>query len=182
MVNSFRKNILPVIILILIINNILFAQSDSTSIVNAKKLQFAPSLHGIQIDGNIFFISYEIGGQVDFDFFQSKSKMCIGTRLSAEHYMQGDFGGKIFGSPFTNYNFYLRISNAFDDISINVLGGLSYYKTSEPYYFLNKYMPRIGCEFKYGNIVGFILKGSTSFKKNTGFVGIGISLDYNHFL
>jgi hypothetical protein len=43
-------------------------------------------------------------------------------------------------------------------------------------------MSRIGFEFKYGNIVGFILKGSTSFKKNTEFIGIGVSLDYNHFL
>lgn len=165
-----------------IFNYNLFAQTDSIKTSDNNKFEFIPAFHGIQVDGNIFFISYEIGGQLDFDLLQSKSNVCLGTRISVENYMQGDVGGKTFGAPFTNYNLYLRFSKISEDLSFNFLGGITYYNSSEPEYFPDKVLPRLGFEIKYGRVVGIILKGATSFKENTGFVGIGLSIDYCHIL
>ena len=161
-------------------NYFLFAQVDSSKIIDKNKFEFSPAFHSIQIDGNVFFISYEFGGHIDLDLFQSRNNVCLGTRLSVEHYSSGDFGGTTFGSPFTNYNLYLRFSKISDNLSFNFLGGISYYNTAQPDYFPNKGLPRICFEIKYGRIVGIILKGATSFKERTGFIGVGLSLDFCH--
>lgn len=182
MINNFINAIQVLFVLVFILNFSLSAQSDSLKSLNGDKLVFEPGFHSIQIDANLFLISYEIGGQLDIDLFQSQNNICIGTRISAEHFMLGDFGGTTFGSPFTNYNLYVRFSNTLGYFSLNALGGISFYKTSQPYYFPNQYLPRIGIEIKYGKVVGIILKGATSFKDRTGFIGIGVSLDYNHLL
>lgn len=182
MINNFNKIIQILFVLVFILNFGLSAQSDSLESHNSDKLVFKPAFHSIQLDANIFIISYEIGGQLDFDFFQSINNICIGTRISAEHYILGDFGGTTSGSPFTNYNLYVRFSNTLGYFSIDALGGISFYKTSQPNYFPNEYLPRIGIEIKYGKVVGIILKGATSFKNRTGFIGIGVSLNYNHLL
>ncbi len=163
-------------------NSNLFSQSDTIKTVSIAKLEYSPNFHSIQIDGNIFVTSFEIGGQLDFDLFRSQKNICIGTRFSIENYMLGDFGGTTHGSPFTNYNLYLRLSNTLDYFTMDVLGGMSYYESNAPDYYPNQSLPRIGFELKYGNIIGIILKGSTSFKDRTGFFGIGLSLGYNHFL
>lgn len=126
----------------------LYAQTDSTQIIAQNKFYFSPSFHSVQIDGNVFFISLEYGGHLDFDLFQSQSNLCLGTRVSVEHYIKGDFGGKTFGSPFTNYNLYLRFSKTSEDLSFNFLGGISYFTTAQPDYFPSKGLPRIGFEIK----------------------------------
>ncbi|MCF8239772.1 MAG: hypothetical protein K9J16_00190 [Melioribacteraceae bacterium] len=169
-----------ILIFILITNYNLFSLEEQDSTVN--KLEFIPSFHSIQIEGNIFIISYEFGGNIDFDLFRSKNNICIGSRFSVEHYSLGDFGGSKLGSPFTNYNLFLRLSTNHIYFSTDVYGGISYYVTSASNYYPNDYLPRIGFEIKYGNIIGIILRGSTSFKDRTGFFGIGIYLGYDHFL
>ena len=102
--------------------------------------------------------------------------------MSIEHYYLLDFGGTRLGSPFTNYNLYLRLSREKDYLSVGVFGGVTYYKTNDPTYLPNKYLFRAGFEVKLGNIVGLVLKGSTSFNENSSFIGIGISLGYTNNL
>ncbi len=159
----------------------LFSQSDSL-FVNNSKLYFQPSFHGIQIDGTALILMYEYSGQLDFDLLRSNNNVCIGVRMSAEHYAMGDFGGSTMGSPFTNYNLYFRISTVKDYFSTSVLFGVSKYETSSPEYVPNENLLRGGFEIKYGKIISLIFKGSTSFKERTTFIGLGLSLDYNHYL
>ena len=140
MKNNFT-HISTLILVVLFINFNEYAQFDSSKTIDKKRLEFSPAVHGVQIDGNIFFISYEFGGQIDFDLFQSRDNICLGTRLSVEHYTTGDFGGTTSGSPFTNYNLYLRFSQTLNNFSINFLGGTSYYNSSEPDYFPSKGLP-----------------------------------------
>jgi len=168
--------------LILLTNGVLFAQPDSSEKVNKNSLNFSPAFHNIQIDASVFFILLEYGGHIDFDLFQNNNNVCLGSRFGVEHYSKGDFGGAAAGSPYTNYNLYLRFSKISKYLSFNFLGGISYYTTDQPDYLPNKVLPRIGFEIKYGRIVGIILKGATSFNENNSFIGIGLSLDYCHIL
>ena len=157
-----------------------FAQVDSTRLVG-RKLILSPSVHGVQIDATTIVLMNQIGGQFDFDVLRSNNKnLCVGTRLSVEHYYLGNFVDEVDGSPFTNYNLYVRLSTKKDDLCFNVLGGVTYYTTDEPSHLPDKYMFRAGFEIKYGSTLGFIIKGSTSLSSNSSFIGIGVSLCYDH--
>ena len=141
----------------------------------------SPSIHSIQINATSIVLINQIGGQFDFDVLRSINKnLCIGTRLSVERYYWGDFGGSTLGSPFTNYNLYSRLSTIIDNLSISVLGGITYYTTDDPIYLPDKYLFRAGFEVQLGSTVGLVLKGSTSLTKNSSFIGIGICLGYDH--
>lgn len=154
---------------------------NTTSTSEKNKLVFEPTFHSIQLDATIFIFLYEVGGQFDFDLFTNNKRICLGTRMSIEHYALGDVGGEKLGSPFTNYNIYARFSDRLGFLSINVLGGVTYYTTDDPIYLPDKYMPRVGFEIKFtDNILGLVLKGSTSFVDKSGYVGVGVSLGYNH--
>ena len=155
-------------------------QIDSTKRED-HKLALSPSVHNIQIDATSIILMNQIGGEIDFDIFRSKNKnTCIGTRVSLEHYSLVNLADKVHGSPFTNYNLYARISGVKNDLLISVLGGVTYYETSDPSYLPSKYLFRTGFEIKYGSAFGFLLKGSTSLIKNSSFIGVGIYLGYNH--
>jgi hypothetical protein len=157
-----------------------YSQADSTKLID-NSLVFCPSFHGIQIDATSIILMNQIGGEFDFDILRSKNKnTCIGTRVSLEHYYLFNPVDKVAGSPFTNYNIYARISGIKDDLLISILGGITYYATSEPSYLPSKYLLRTGFEIKYGSAFGFILKGSTSLSNKSSFIGIGIYLGYNH--
>ena len=158
----------------------ILSQSDSTKFEDNKFL-FNPCIHSIQIDATTIFLMNQIGGQFDYDVLRSSNKnICIGTRVSVEHYYLGNFIGEVDGSPFTNYNLYARLSGKKDDLCFEVVGGVTYYTTDEPSYLTDKYMFRTGFEIKYGSILDFILKGSTSLSSNSSFIGIGVSLGYDH--
>jgi len=137
-----------------------------------------PNFAGVQLDfTTILFIS-EYGGQLDYRFHN------IGVRLGVEHYYSVSLGGQTLGSPFTNYNFLLRHSLRGKIFWFDLVGGLTYYKTSASNYYPDRVMLRAGFELSYHfihNIVGIILKSSTSFKESTGFIGIGLSIGiYNN--
>ena len=155
-----------------------FPQVDSTG---DKKLLLSPSIHSIQINATSIVFMNQIGGQIDFDVLRSINKnFCVGTRLSVERYFLEDFGGSTLGSPFTNYNLYSRLSTTIDNLSISVLGGVTYYTTDDPIYLPDKYLFRAGFKVQLGNIVGLVFKGSTSLIKNSSFIGIGVCLGYDH--
>jgi len=157
-----------------------FSQTDSTKFED-NNLVFDPSIHSIQIDATTIILMNQIGGQFDFDALRTNSKnLCVGTRLSIEHYYLGNFVDEVDGSPFTNYNLYVRLSGEKDDLCFEVVGGVTYYTTDEPSHLPDKYMFRTGFEIKYGSILGFILKGSTSLSSNSSFIGIGVSIGYDH--
>lgn len=178
----FSTKIKIIVLVISLTNTFLLAQPDSSFNDKSIRFEYLPAFHSIQIDGNLYLTSYEVGGHFDFDFFRAHDNVCLGTRLSVEHYTKGDFGGSYPGSPFTNYNLYIRFSKISEDFSFNFLCGLSYYRPSEIEEAPDRGLPRVGFEIKYGRIVGIILKGSTSFRENTGFIGIGLSIDYCHIL
>ncbi len=156
-----------------------YSQVDSSK-YDDKLFYFNPSIHSIQIDATSIVLMNQIGGEFDFDIYQLKNKnFCVGTRIGIEHYYLTNFVDKYYGSPFTDYNFFARMSNVAGDLSTSFLIGLTYYTTDENY-FPSKYLFRTGFEIRYGTIFGFILKGSTSLKKNTSFIGLGIFIGYNH--
>ena len=162
------------------ITSFTFSQTDSTKSED-NNLVFNPSIHSIQIDATTIVLMNQIGGQFDFDVLRNNNKnFCVGTRLSIEHYYLGNFVDEVDGSPFTNYNLYARLRGKKDDLCFNILSGVTYYTTDKPIYLPDKYMFRAGFEIKYGSILGFILKGSTSLTSNSSFIGIGVSLGYNH--
>ena len=163
-----------------LITQLTFSQTDSTKLKD-NKLVFDPSIHSIQIDATSIIIMNQIGGEFDFDIIRSESKnTCIGTRIGVEHYYLSNPVSKVYGSPFTNYNLYARISGITDDLKISVLCGATYYTTDDPSYLPSKYLFRTGFEIRYGNTFGFLIKGSTSLINNSSFIGVGVYLGYNH--
>lgn len=145
-----------------------------------KLFYFNPDIHSIQIDATSIVIMNQIGGEFDFDIFQLKNKnSCLGTRIGIEHYYLINFADKYYGSPFTNYNIFARMSGVTNDLSMSILVGITYYTSAENY-FPSTYLFRTGFEIKYGTTFGFLLKGSTSLKRNTSFIGVGIFIGYNH--
>jgi len=156
-----------------------YSQVDSSN-YGDKIFYFNPSIHSIQIDATSIILMNQIGGEFDFDIFQLKDKnSCIGFRIGIERYYLINLVDKYYGSPFTDYNVLARMSNVIGDLSSSILIGITYYTTNENY-FPSKYLFRTGFELKYGTTFGFLLKGSTSLKKNTSFIGVGIFIGYNH--
>lgn len=175
-----RKIIIPLILIYLSFPSVLFSQNNIAA-SEENKLMYKPTFHSIQLDATIFILMYEVGGQFDYDFFTNNKNICLGTRIGIEHYDLRDYGGTMPGSPFTNYNIFARFSNRLGFLSINVLGGITYYSTDDPIYFPDKYLPRVGFELKLtDNVIGLLLKGSTSFINKSGYIGIGVSLGFNH--
>lgn len=177
--NNHKKHSI-ILFLIAIFTTISYSQVDSTSLED-NALAFDPRVHSIQIDATSIVLMNQIGVEFDFDFFHLKNKnACLGTRVGIEHYSLTNFVDKYYGSPFTNYNFYARISSITDDLSIGYLVGLTYYTTNDANYSPCRYLFRTGFEIRYGTTLGFLLKGSTSLIKDTSFFGVGVYLGYNH--
>lgn len=181
------KKLFLLVILVSIIPHFSFSQADSIESVG-NKLVFIPSLHNIQIDATSIVIINQIGAEIDLDVLRSANEeICIGTRFSVEHYYLTNFVDKIEGTPFSNFNFYARLSFTKTplsfptlkggNLSISLLTGFTYYKTSDPARIPDKYLFRTGIEIKYA---GMLIKGSTSFIKKTSFIGIGLYFDMNH--
>ncbi len=177
---DYHKKYSLVILIYSIFTPIIYSQIDSTR-AKDNSLIFNPSIHSIQIDATSIILINQIGGELDFDILRSIIKnTCLGTRISVEHYYLSNPVDKVTGSPFTNYNVYARLSGTTDDLLISILGGVTYYTTSDKSYLPSKYLFRTGFEIKYGSAFGFILKGSTSLIKSSSFIGVGIYLGYNH--
>lgn len=174
-------NKLALIIQLFVFSNFIYAQ-DSLIISQNNKLSLNPKFFGVQIDFNTLLLIYEYGGHLDYDIFSDPNDFYnIGIRLGLEHYYTSSFGGETFGSPFTNYNLVLRNSLRGKILWFDMVGGLTYYKTSASDYYPDEILLRAGFELSYrfmNNFFGILIKGSTSFKERTGFIGIGLSIGY----
>jgi len=121
----------------------------------------------------------EVGGLLDVDLFRNQDleNHYIGLRLAGEFYGYGNLS-KTFGDICV----YGRTSLRYSKFRIDVYGGLAYHiREDSNGNDKNEILPRIGLEMKYipiGNYVGILLKGSFSFKSDTGFLGLGIALGY----
>ncbi len=178
-IDNYKKFLFTIMIYV-IFTPIIYSQDDSTKL-HDKTFVLIPSLHSIQIDATSIILMNQIGGEIDLDIFHSEYKnTCLGTRFGIEHYYLINFVDKYYGSPFTNYNLFARLSTTPKDLSISILLGMTYYTSEEPSYIPSKYLFRTGFEIKYGTTLGFLIKGSTSMIKNSSFVGIGVYFGYNH--
>ncbi len=157
-----------------------FSQVDPTRL-DENKLLIEPELHGVRIDAVTLLIFHQVGGQIDFDLLQSSNKkICVGTRLSVEHYSLQNFVEKVSGSPFTNYNLFARVTNRRNLFSVNLLGGVTYYTADSQTSKTKRYLFRVGFEARFGSMAALVLKGSTSLMDKSYFIGFGISIGYDH--
>jgi hypothetical protein len=181
------KKLFLLVILVSIIPHFTFSQVDSVESIGSK-LVFIPSLHNIQIDATSIVVINQFGAEIDLDVLRSvNEEICIGTRFSVEHYYLYNFVEKIDGSPFTNYNLFARFSISKssksirilkgDVLAISLLSGFTCFAKSNQSTFKSRYLFRFGFEVEYS---GFVLKGPTSFIKNSSFIGIGLCLGYDH--
>ena len=168
--------------MILFASSTFLAQTDTTE-EDSPEFLFTPRFAGVQVEGCVLFFGYEYGGTVDVDLFShKKNKHFIGIRLAYEKYAYEDPGGGRDG-PFTEFCLYGRPSIKFKRFQLNAYGGLSYHLGwDDPRYnYDKKVIFRVGFDVKYipvGNLIGIMLKCSTSFIEDLGFVGIGLSIGY----
>lgn len=179
-----QKNIIKILFAFLLITSSdVFAQ-DSTKVVNEKRLVLNPKFFSVQVDATTLLFINEISGHIDYDVFSSENTLhSFGMRVSIEHYSLGSFAGSTIGSPFTNYNLYARHSIRGSIFWFDLVGGCTYYTTSASMYRDNKLLLRggfeVGHKFIFSNVgIGLVLKASTSFKSDTGFLGLGITFGF----
>lgn len=158
-----------------------FCQTDSTN-NDSKHYKFTPQIAGGQFEATTFLYVTEFGELLDFDIISKieTDTKSLGLRLGVEYYSYLEAGGPTGGGPFTDYCIYGRHSIRMNDFWFTILGGLAYHTYDKTYYD-NKLLFRAGLEFKYnliGNEIGLLLKGSTSFREQTTYFGIGIFVGY----
>lgn len=160
----------------------IISANGNISQTSEDKMVLNPNLFGVQFEFTTMLFSYEYGGHLDFDILKSRNKEYgFGTRISFERYHAGTVGGSIIGSPFTNYNIFLRQSFRGSVLWFDVLGGFTYYTTSAAEYYPNELLFRAGFELSYHflyDIIGLTLKSSTSFKEKTGYLGLGLTIGF----
>lgn len=182
---------LLIVISILSINSLAFAQSDSTSFYT----KWEPGFKSFQIDAvSIIFIN-SIGAAVDFDLVKIKRShmMSLGVRLGAEYcYKKSgailDLGGgdpkNITHVEFFDYNIYSRFTSDFKVVRLDFYLGAAFHHVSkaensvEPLKKNNKFYPKAGMDFKLkiNNNVGFL--GKVAISAGETFGGLGIFIGY----
>ena len=181
---KFKRSIFVVSFLLLPIFT--FAQNDSSDI-NKDKLILNPNFFGFQIEGTTLLAVGELGGLLDYDIFSLRNKKYyFGLRMSAEYYdfLSLDVGGKSAPGPFLDINIYARHSIRNKNFWFSPLLGFSLHNSLEANPGTSLLLFRIGAELKYNlfkNVVGLVFKFASSFRKETGYVGLGVSIGiYNN--
>ena len=180
-----KLNILKLLLLLIVIQfnlTINLLGKDTTSVVSEDKMVLNQNFFGIQLELTSMIFIYEYGGHLDYDIFKSKNGFYnTGTRLSYEKYYAGTVGGSIHGSPFSNYNLFIRHSFRGSIFWFDLLAGISYYTTSASEFYPDDILLRAGFELSLHfshDVIGLTLKSSTSFKKNTGYLGLGLTIGF----
>jgi len=180
---KIRTNILLTSLIVFFISSTSLSQTD-TSKVDTTVFQFEPKFYGAQIEACwLPPLGIEAGGFVDVDLFNNKEAQThfIGMRFAVELYGYGDVGGG--GYEYSDICLYARTSLRFSDFRFNAYGGLAFHTENTGFSDSDnrKVLTRGGVEAKYFPFCKYfslVLKASTSFNKNTGFVGLGIALGY----
>ncbi len=174
---KIRTNIILTSLIIFFISSTSLAQTD-TSRVDSVEFHYAPKISCVQAE-----VCYlpplmgEVGGLIDVDLMSNNNKQFIGMRFAVELYGYGNVGGQ--SKSYTDICIYGRASLRFTDFRINAYGGFSFHTGSRE---SGGILPRGGIEAKYlpfGKIFAVMLKGSTSFKIDSDFYGVGVA--FGHF-
>ena len=175
---KIRTNIILTSLIIFFISSTSLAQTDTTE-ADSVEFQFDPRIACVQIEGCFMFLGVEYGGLVDVDLFSHNNDKFVGLRLAYEKYEHYSFNkGSI--APCSDFCLYARPSLKLNRFLFSVYGGLAYH-LGEGYNNDKKVFFRTGLELKYipfGNLIGIIFKGSTSFIIETSFIGLGVSVGY----
>ena len=173
---KIRNYFLLTSLIVFLISSASLSQTD-TSKADSVMFQFEPKFYCVQAELCLFPpIMGEAGGLIDVDLFRHDNTQFIGIRGAFEYYGYGNPGGR--GKSFRDICMYGRVSLRFTNFSINTCGGLAYHTGTRE---SGEILLRGSFELKYipfGNFVGVMLKGSTSFWGDTGFIGLGIALGY----
>ena len=180
---KIRINILLTSLIVFFISSISPAQTD-TSKADSVGFQFDPKFYSAQVEACVmYYLMGEVGGLVDVDLFSNKNSKIhfIGLRFAVELYTYRNIGGG--GEEYSDICVYARTSLRFSDFRFNAYGGLAFHTENRGGNDSDnrKILPRGGLEAKYFPFCKYfsiVLKGSTSFKRDTGFLGIGIALGY----
>ena len=104
------KRIIFLVIMILVIANISFAQNKT----DTSDFEYNPQFRSVQIDASSIVFVPKIGGAIDFDLFSNRNKdktwRSLGFRFGADEIWKSTVGGPEDGSPFTNINGLARLS------------------------------------------------------------------------
>lgn len=152
---------------------------------NNSGFSFKPGL-GLFADAVTIIKANTLSASVDFDLFRKESmkNYAFGLRGSIEHYSNLDLGGKVGGSPYTDYNLLGRFTIADEKTRFDLYSGIDYHTTSLPGIYKPAFLPKAGIEFRLPlskRILYFIAKAGTSFKEDTTILGIGFSVGYDAF-
>ena len=175
---KIRNLFLLTSLIIFFISSTSLSQTD-TSKAGTWNFKYEPKFAGGQVEAVIMPpLLGELGGLLDVDLFRNKDVQnhYIGLRLAVELYGYGSPGGQ--SETFGDICVYGRTSLRFSEIRIDAYLGLSYHTGNRE---AGGILPRGGLEAKYipfGNYFVVMLKGSTSFKRDSGFYGFGIAFGY----
>ena len=179
---KIRINILLASLIVFFISSTSLAQTDTTA-SDSVGFQFDSKFYSVQVEACVLGLGAEIGGLIDVDLFSNKNAQThfIGLRFAAELYAYRNIGGG--GYEYSDICLYARTSLRFSDFRFNAYGGLAFHTENTGVYDSDnrKILTRGGLEAKYYPFCKYfslVLKTSTSFKSNTGFVGLGIALRY----
>ena len=170
-------------LLVFFISSTSLSQTDTTA-SDSVGFQFDPKFYSVQVEACWWPpLGIEAGGFVDVDLFNNKEAQThfIGMRFAVELYAYGSPGGG--GHEYSDICLYARTSLRFSDFRFNAYGGLAFHTENRGSSDSDnrKILTRGGLEAKYFPFCKYfslVLKTSTSFKSNTGFVGLGIALGY----
>ncbi len=107
---------------------------DSTANINPNGVVFKPSLFGFQIEAISLLVSSELGALIDYDIYSSPNKKYnYGLRLSTEYFDMTNFdiGGKSAPGPFFDFNIYACHSIRGKNFWFSPLIGLAIHKSLE---------------------------------------------------
>lgn len=158
---------------------------DTSKFMADRRVDVNPEFTGVQLELTTLLLISEIGALIDYNIASSGDKFFnLGLRFSGEHYSLVSFGGDAIGSPFTNYNLLARYSLRGRILWFDLVGGLSYYTTSDPYLIRDQILTRAGFEVGYhflNNMLGVVINSSTSFKENTFYFGLGLTFGFYNY-
>ncbi|MFC2093718.1 hypothetical protein ACFLSV_07445 [Bacteroidota bacterium] len=179
---KIRINILLTSFIVFFISCTSLSQTDTTA-SDSVGFQFDPKFYSVQVEACVLGLGAEIGGLVDVDLFNNKEAQThfIGMRLAVELYAYRNIGGG--GYEYSDICLYARTSLRFSDFRFNAYGGLAFHTENRGGVDSDnrKILTRGGLEAKYFPFCKYfslVLKASTSFTRESGFVGLGIALGY----